>query len=72
MTAARVGIVILDYHEPEATLACVRRLLEVEGADVRVLWEVPAAGRFHPWLRQSSRYVNQLSGTHRSLSFGGR
>jgi hypothetical protein len=36
--AVRVGIVILDYHEPEATLACVRRLLEVEGADARVLW----------------------------------
>jgi hypothetical protein len=34
----RVGILILNYHEPEATLACVRRLLEVEGPEARVLW----------------------------------
>jgi GT2 family glycosyltransferase len=35
---ARVGILILNYHKPEATLACVRRLLETESGAARVLW----------------------------------
>jgi GT2 family glycosyltransferase len=35
---AQVGILILSYHQPEVTLACVRRLLEVEGDPVRILW----------------------------------
>jgi GT2 family glycosyltransferase len=34
----RVGILILNYHHPEETLACVRRLLEVEGPWTRILW----------------------------------
>jgi GT2 family glycosyltransferase len=34
----QVGILVLAYHEVAATLACVRRLLEVEGDGVRVLW----------------------------------
>lgn len=34
----RVGICILNYHQPEATLACIRRLLEVEGPETRILW----------------------------------
>jgi GT2 family glycosyltransferase len=34
----RVGILILNYHEPQATLACVRKLLEVEGPETCVLW----------------------------------
>jgi len=33
-----VGILILNYHQPEATLACVRRLLEVESEGARILW----------------------------------
>jgi len=33
-----VGILVLNYHEPEATLACIRRLLEVEGEEARILW----------------------------------
>jgi GT2 family glycosyltransferase len=37
-TTPRTGILVLDYHQPAATLACVRRLLEVEGADARILW----------------------------------
>lgn len=38
MHAPLVGILVLNYRQPEATLACVRRLLEVEGPEVRVLW----------------------------------
>lgn len=34
----RVGILILNYHQPEATVACVKRLLEVEGGTARILW----------------------------------
>ena len=34
----QVGALILNYHEAEATLACVRRLLEREGRNLRVLW----------------------------------
>ena len=33
-----VGICVLNYHQPEATLACVRSLLEREGASTRILW----------------------------------
>jgi GT2 family glycosyltransferase len=33
-----VGILILNYHQPAATLACVRRLLEQEGPGTRILW----------------------------------
>ena len=41
--AAQVGILILNYHQPEATLACVKRLLEREGPEARVLWLENAA-----------------------------
>jgi len=34
----QVGIILLNYHEPEATLACVRRMLAAEPEDVRILW----------------------------------
>jgi GT2 family glycosyltransferase len=34
----QVGIVVLDYHQPEATLACVRSLLAAEGPETRILW----------------------------------
>lgn len=34
----QVGILILNYHHPEDTVACVRRLLEVEGTDSLILW----------------------------------
>jgi GT2 family glycosyltransferase len=34
----KVGICILNYHEPDVTLACVQRLLEVEGPEARILW----------------------------------
>lgn len=33
-----VGILVLNYHQPEITLACVRRLLEREGDQARILW----------------------------------
>ncbi len=38
LSQVRVGICILNYHQPEATLACIRRLLEVEGPETRILW----------------------------------
>lgn len=34
----QVGIVVLNYHHPVETLACVRRLLELEPATTRVIW----------------------------------
>ena len=37
-TPVQVGILILSYHQPQVTLACVRRLLDVEGEQVRILW----------------------------------
>jgi hypothetical protein len=40
-----VGILILNYHQPEATLACVRRLLEQEGPGTRIFWLENDAGR---------------------------
>lgn len=33
-----VGILILNYHQPEATLSCVRRLFEREGPETRLFW----------------------------------
>jgi len=33
-----VGILVLNYHQPGVTLACVRRLLEREGENARILW----------------------------------
>ncbi len=33
-----VGIVILNYHQPEATIRCFRRLLEVESSVSSLLW----------------------------------
>ena len=36
--AARVGIVVLDYHHPAETAACVRSLLAREPATTRILW----------------------------------
>ena len=36
--SARVGLLILNYHQHEATLNCIRSLLEVEGPEARVLW----------------------------------
>jgi GT2 family glycosyltransferase len=46
-TQPTVGILVLNYHQPEATLDCVRRLLEVEGPGTRVIWlenDAAAAG----------------------------
>lgn len=34
----QVGIVVLNYHHPEETLACVRSLLEREGSTTRIVW----------------------------------
>jgi len=34
----QVGILILNYHDPDTTLACVRSLLAVEGEGTRILW----------------------------------
>lgn len=34
----QVSILILNYHQHEATVACVRRLLECEGPQSRILW----------------------------------
>ena len=34
----QVGIVVLNYHHPEETLACVRSLLAREPASTRILW----------------------------------
>jgi GT2 family glycosyltransferase len=34
----QVGILILNYHQPEMTLDCVRRLLEIEGPETCVIW----------------------------------
>lgn len=34
----RVGICVLNYHQPEVTASCIRRLLEVEGPEARILW----------------------------------
>jgi GT2 family glycosyltransferase len=33
-----VGILILNYRQPEATLDCARRLLAQEGPETRILW----------------------------------
>lgn len=38
VSGPQVGILVLNYHQPEATLACVRRLLALEGGQARVLW----------------------------------
>ena len=43
-SGVRVGIVVLNYHQPAATLACVRRLLAVEGPATRILWVENDAG----------------------------
>lgn len=37
-SAPQVGILVLNYHHPEETLACVRSLLEREGPGTRILW----------------------------------
>lgn len=37
-TAPQVGILVLNYHHPEETLACVRSLLAREGPGTRILW----------------------------------
>jgi len=44
MPCPRTGILILNYHQPEATLACVRSVLAAEGADAAVLWIENDAG----------------------------
>lgn len=36
--AIQVGILVLNYHHPETTLACVRSLLDREGPSTRLLW----------------------------------
>lgn len=33
-----VGIIVLNYHHPAETIACIRSLLGVEGAETRILW----------------------------------
>jgi len=38
MHVPAVGILVLNYRQPEATLDCVRRLLEVEGEEACILW----------------------------------
>ena len=37
-TSPTVGILILNYHHPEETLACVRSVLAKEGPESRILW----------------------------------
>lgn len=37
-TQPLVGLVVLNYHQPEATLACIRSFLEREPASSRILW----------------------------------
>jgi GT2 family glycosyltransferase len=37
-TQPLVGVVVLNYHQPEATLACIRSLLDREPASSRILW----------------------------------
>lgn len=37
-SAPVVGILVLNYHHPEETLACVRSLLAKEGPGSRILW----------------------------------
>ena len=34
----RVGILVLNYHQPDATLQCIRDLLRAEPPDSRVIW----------------------------------
>ncbi len=36
--APQVGICVLNYHQPEATVRCVQSLLEREPASTRILW----------------------------------
>lgn len=44
-----VGILVLNYHQPESTLACIRRLLAREGGGARILWiENEAAAAAEP------------------------
>jgi GT2 family glycosyltransferase len=38
MPIPSVGILILNYHEPAATLACIRSFLEKEGPETVILW----------------------------------
>jgi len=37
-TTPTVAILVLNYHQPEATLACVQSLLAREGTGTRVIW----------------------------------
>lgn len=41
----RVGILVLNYHQPEETAACVRSLLAREPESSRILWIENDAGR---------------------------
>jgi hypothetical protein len=54
----RVGILVLNYHQPEVTAACVRRLLEREPDSSRILWIENDATRS----RESCQRVLQESG----------
>lgn len=44
-TAPLVGLVVLNYHQPAATVACIKSLLAREPATSRVLWVENDAGR---------------------------
>lgn len=54
----RVGILVLNYHQPEVTASCVRRLLEREPASSRILWIENDAARS----RESCQRILQEAG----------
>lgn len=54
----RVGILVLNYHQPEVTAACIRRLLEREPGSSRILWIENDAAR----TRESCLRALQASG----------
>ncbi|WP_257303648.1 glycosyltransferase family 2 protein [Geothrix campi] len=39
-----VGILVLNYHQPDSTLACIQSLLAHEGEETRILWIENDAG----------------------------
>lgn len=58
LTRPRVGVLVLNYHQPEVTVACVRSLLAREPDSSRILWIENDAAHS----RDSSQRVLQESG----------
>ncbi|GLH66880.1 hypothetical protein [Geothrix edaphica] len=52
-----VGILVLNYHQPDSTLACIRSLLTREGPETRILWIENDA-------RSSTGSVEELLASH--------